>query len=146
MGSPSLRRSSCNQARGLMAVYNPSQKTQPLGNIVAVGTNVFFAVPDIERQETLHAGRLREQIGCMPELRCLHHNSAGIEDVFLAEQIQPPRPLHQLMIEERVIVWPLGQLSDIKVARHSQFSQKAVKFLLLNRLVLNSRPNPVERL
>jgi len=127
-----------------MAVYNPSQKTQPLGNIVAVGTNVFFAVPDIERQETLHAGRLREQIGCMPELRRLHHDSADIEDVLVSEDIESPRLLHQLMIAERVIVWPLGQLSDIKVARHSQFSQKAVKFLLLHRFALNSRPNPVE--
>jgi hypothetical protein len=38
---------------------------------------IFDAGPDVESQESLHAGRLREQIGCMPELRCLYHHSAG---------------------------------------------------------------------
>ena len=91
---------------GINAVHNPAKETQPLGNIVPVGANVFLVGPDVESQEALHAGWLREKIGCMPELRCLHHHSAGIEDVFLSEQIEPPRPLRQLLIKERVVVWP----------------------------------------
>ena len=91
---------------GINAVHNPAKETQPLGNIVAVETNVFFARPDIERQEILHAGRLGEKIGCMPELWCLHHHSADIEDVFISEQIEPPRPLRQLLMKETVVLWP----------------------------------------
>src|SRR5215469_10744833 len=95
---------------GINAVYHPAQETQPLGSIVAVGANVFLAGPDVESQEALHAGRLREKIGCMPELRCLDHHSAGIEDVFISERIEPPCPLRQLLIKERVVVWPPSQL------------------------------------
>src|SRR6516225_1103789 len=35
-------------SKGINAVHNPAKETQPLGNIVAVETNVFFARPDIE--------------------------------------------------------------------------------------------------
>src|SRR5262249_42112269 len=77
------------------AVHNSAKETQALGNIVAVDANVFFARPAIERQKTLHAGRLREQIGGVPELRRLHDDSAGIEDALLSEEIESPRPLHQ---------------------------------------------------
>src|SRR6516162_5333263 len=75
---------------GINAVHNPAKETQPLGNIVAVDANVFFARPDIERQEILHAGRLGEKIGCMPELRCLHHHSAGIDITISVQGMYEP--------------------------------------------------------
>jgi hypothetical protein len=37
--------------------------------------------------------------------------------------------------ENALIVRPPGQLSDVKAAGYSQFSQETVKFLLLNRVV-----------
>jgi hypothetical protein len=82
----------------------------------------------------------------MAELRGLHHNLAGIEDVLLSEQIEPPGPLRELLIKEGVVARPPSQSRDLEVPRYSQLSQKAVQLLLLNRFALNSRPNPVERL
>ena len=99
-------RTSFTQARALTPCTTRPRKPSRSATFVAVDANVFFARPDIERQEILHAGRLGEKIGCMPELWCLHHHSADIEDVFISEQIEPPRPLRQLLMKETVVLWP----------------------------------------
>src|SRR6516164_4639569 len=43
--------------------------------------------------------------------------------------------LFPMVLKNALIVRPPGQVSDVKAAGYSQFSQETVKFLLLNRVV-----------
>jgi hypothetical protein len=96
----------------------------------------------IGREKGLDAGRRREEIGCVPQLRCLDGDHPGeVKDVLLAKKVEPPRPPAELAVEEGIVVRPPVDLGNIKVARDVEVPTETSQLLPLHRLPLDPRPN-----
>jgi hypothetical protein len=85
-------------------VHNSAKEAQPLSDIVPVRANVVFGHSRIESQEGFHMGWLGKQVRSMARLRSLDgHASDKVENIFLAEKVEPPRPFRQLLVKGRIV-------------------------------------------
>src|SRR6516162_8521514 len=78
---------------GIGAVNHAPQKAQALGCIVAVSPNVDLCNLGIQCEEAVHAPRFGEDVSRVTELWGFDDDSfLDVEDVFVAEQIDPACP------------------------------------------------------
>jgi hypothetical protein len=103
-------------------VDDAPRESEPFADVVTVASNVLLADLDIQGEEALHTSGLSENVSSVSQLRRLDYDSfVEIENIFITEEIDPPSAARKLVVEVRVIVWAPTDLSDIKVARNTQF-------------------------
>ena len=86
---------------------DPPQESQPFRHVGTILPDSLFRGGGVLSEEGFDALGLGKWVCRVTQSRCLDGDRARqIEDILVAEEVMPPRPSAELLVEEGIVIWP----------------------------------------
>ena len=119
-------------------MHDAADETQSFCGIRSIVANVILGRSGIFTNPLFEVRGTGEDVRRMPLFRDLNDNRAlQLKNVFGANQEHLAGSSPELVIEERIVIGPPGDLGDVKVGWDTQITTDACQFLAFDRFTFN---------